>query len=169
MFTFLFGLMLFLKKLQHYILSWLCRNLSDFYISSWLCEECWRPVFVLLFCCVLTFPFVRNAPRVLFVNHPATDTLLCLCLFTLSGNVAPRLFWRGLAASYLTDLPMKSQTHSVGSGRTHNWSWQQSLPQCSTCTMLFKRHGKHLHWNSLTFKYQQSQKTEEGVLVVHLK
>lgn len=60
------------------------------------------------------FFFFRNAPWVLFVNHPATDTSLCLHLFTASGNVAPSLFWRGLAASYLTDLPMKSQTHSMG-------------------------------------------------------
>ena len=72
----------------------------DFDIPARLWEE-WgrqggRPVFVLLCGCVSTLPFFRNAPWVLFVNHPATDTSLCLHLFTASGNVAPRLFWRGL-------------------------------------------------------------------------
>lgn len=56
----------------------------------------------------------RSAPWDLFVNHPATDTSLCLRLFTASGNAALGLFWRGQAPSYLTDLPMKSQTRSMG-------------------------------------------------------
>lgn len=116
--------MQFLNMLLHLSISWLGRNilaslsLTDFYIPAWLWEE-WgrqggRPVFVLLCRCVFTLPFYKNAPWVLFVNHPATDTSLCLHLFTESGNVAPRLFWRGLAASYLTDLPMKSQIYSMG-------------------------------------------------------
>lgn len=115
-------MMQLLKMVQHFRQSWLGRKvlaLIDFCIPAWLWEEWgrhgWRPVFVLLCCCVSTLPFFfRNAPWVLFVNHPATDTSLCLHLFTASGNVAPRLFWRGLTASYLTDLPMKSQTHSIG-------------------------------------------------------
>lgn len=57
----------------------------------------------------------RNPPRVPSPDrHLATDAWLYLfCLFTVSGNVAARLFWRGWAASYLTDLPMKSQPHSI--------------------------------------------------------
>lgn len=54
-----------------------------------------------------------------FKNHLATDTSLCLHLFTASGNVTPRLFWRGLAASYLTDLQMKSHRRVDGPVVSH--------------------------------------------------
>lgn len=113
--------------------------------------------------------FVRNAPRVLFVNHPATDTLLCLCLFTLSGNVAPRLFWRGLAASYLTDLPMKSQTQSLGfvghiTGPDNNLSLS-AAPEKSCCFLGLKdmENTQKLQclnfWSTPTFKLTYISKT----------
>lgn len=55
--------------------------------------------------CFQTLFSQNKCPGIFFRNHLATDTSL---LFTASGNVTLRLFWRGLAASYLTDLQMKS-------------------------------------------------------------
>lgn len=45
------------------------------------------PFFFFFWKCTHGFPVV---------NHPATDTSLCLHPFTVSRNVSPRLFWRGL-------------------------------------------------------------------------
>lgn len=68
--------------------------------------------------CFHSFSCFRNPPRFPFPEHHlATDASLYLRLFTMSGNVAARLFWRGRAASYLTDLPMKSQMHSISPQR----------------------------------------------------
>lgn len=80
-----------------------------------------RPVFVLLSLRVFTpfFPPLNKCPGIFFKNHLATDTSLCLHLFTASGNVTPRLFWRGLAASYLTDLQMKSHRRVDGPVVSH--------------------------------------------------
>lgn len=115
-------MMWFLKMLKMFSISWLGRTVFWPSWTSTLKNTTVRRVrggreggqYLFYFAAVFPpSPFFRNAPWVLFVNHPATDTSLCLHLFTASGNVAPRLFWRGLAASYLTDLPMKNQTHSM--------------------------------------------------------
>lgn len=69
--------------------------------------------------CVSTPSLVLEThPGFLFPEHHlATDASLYLRHFTMSGNVAARLFWGGRAASYLTDLPMKSQMHSISPQR----------------------------------------------------
>lgn len=66
------------------------------------------------FTLLLSFHWFRNAPH---EHHLPTNASLCLRLFTASWNVTVRHFWRGGAASYLTNLPMKTQTHSFGPQR----------------------------------------------------
>lgn len=83
------------------------------------------------------FYFVAVFPPSLFVEmHPGfllwitqQQTHHFVTIFSVQAEtIAPRLFWRGQAESYLTVLPMKSQNPFCGVAVCYTWSWQKSLP-----------------------------------------
>lgn len=82
---------------------------SCFHIPTWLWEKGGkqgrRPMFVYL--CSYGSTVLEMHPRFLFSEHHFVS------VSSLRAETSQRDFWRGRAASYLTDLPMKSQTHSL--------------------------------------------------------